>query len=703
MAISIPLTLAMTFGMMDVLGVDIQQVSIASLIIALGLLVDDPVVAIDAIKRELDTGKSRLVAAWLGPTKLATAIMFATITNIVAYLPMLLITGLTGNFMKSLPVVLASALVASRIVSMTFVPLLGYYFLTPSKNPALPIDERRQKGFANLYFRFAGYLIEHRKMALACAMLLLAAGGYYVSDLRLVFFPKDLSYLSFVDVWLPEDASIADTELTAESAEDVIRKSAADYGKEHADKDGKPKEVIKSLTTFVGGGGPRFWFSVAPELFQPNYAQIIIRVNDKRDTDELVAPLQRALSASVPGARIDVRQLETSVPIGVPVQIRISGENENLLRQYGEQVENVFRRIPTAARVRNDWGSETFAVKLKVDPVRANLAGITNRDVSISSAASLSGMPVSNLREGSKEIPIVSRLKIDDRASLSDVENLYAYSLNGTQKVPLSEVSTVTMQMDTEKIVRYNQFRTLTVLCFPVPNALPSEVMTAARPALKKFAASLPPGYNMAIGGEEEVRIQGFNQIVVVLIVSTVMIFLALVFQFRSAVKPMIVFAAIPFGMVGALIALNVMKTAFGFIAFLGIVSLIGVIVSHVIVLFDFIEEAHAEGETLKDALIDAGILRLRPVLITVGATVIALFPLAEHGGPLWEPLCYAQIGGLLVATVVTLLLVPVLYATFVLDLKMIRWLPVPQGDHGHAHLEVAPELPSDHPPGGLT
>jgi multidrug efflux pump subunit AcrB len=678
MAISIPLTLAMTFGMMDVLGVDIQQVSIASLIIALGLLVDDPVVAIDAIKRELDAGRSPLIAAWLGPTKLATAIMFATITNIVAYLPMLLITGLTGNFMKSLPVVLSCALVASRIVSMTFVPLLGYYFLTPSRNPALPIAERRKTGFAKHYSQLAGYLIEHRKIALAGSAVLLAVGVFYVSNIRLVFFPKDLSYLSFVDVWLPEDANIAATGQTAQAVEDVIRKAAADFGEQHPEKDGKPKDVLKSLTTFVGGGGPRFWFSVAPELFQPNYAQIIIQVNDKRDTDQLVAPLQRALSASIPGARVDVRQLETSVPIGVPVQIRISGENEQLLRQYAEEVEDIFRKIPTAARVRNDWGSETFAVKLQVDSDRANLAGVTNRDVSLSSSGEMSGFPVSTLREGQKEIPIVMRLKIDERAQLSDVENLYAYALNGNQKIPMSEVSTVTRQMDTEKFARYNQFRTITVLTFPVPGALPSEVMTAARPALTKFAASLPPGYNMAIGGEEEVRLQGFNQIVVVLIVSSVMIFLALVFQFRSAVKPLIVFAAIPFGMIGALIALNIMNTAFGFIAFLGIVSLIGVIVSHVIVLFDFIEEAHAEGEALENALIDAGILRLRPVLITVGATVIALFPLAEHGGPLWEPLCYAQIGGLLVATVVTLLLVPVLYATFVLDLKVIRWEPVP-------------------------
>src|SRR5262249_17844882 len=212
------------------------------------------------------------------------------------------------------------------------------------------------------------------------------------------------------------------------------------------------------------------------------------------------------------------------------------------------------------------------------------------------------------------------------------IQDLYVYSFTGTQKIPLSEVSTVSREMGTEKIQRRNQFRTISVLCFPVPGAFPSEVMNKARPQLESFAAALPPGYSMQIGGEEEERNKGFGQVAVVLVVSVVLIFLALVFQFRSAVKPVIVFAAIPFGMVGALIALQLMNSPFGFIAFLGVVSLIGVIVSHVIVLFDFIEEAHAAGEPLKEALLDAGILRLRPVLITVGATVIALFPLAEHG-----------------------------------------------------------------------
>jgi multidrug efflux pump subunit AcrB len=228
--------------------------------------------------------------------------------------------------------------------------------------------------------------------------------------------------------------------------------------------------------------------------------------------------------------------------------------------------------------------------------------------------------------------------------------------------------------MQIEKMRSRNQFRTVTISAMPAEGKLTSEVMSAARPKLNELQQTLPAGYRMEVGGEEEEQVKGFFDLTVVLLISVAAIFLALVCQFKNAIKPFIVFAAVPFGMVGALVALWIMGAPFGFMAFGGIVSLVGVIVSHIIVLFDFIEEKHAEGEPLIEALLDAGIMRLRPVLITVGATVIALFPLASHGGPLWEPLCYAQIGGLTVATFVTLLLVPVIYSIFVLDLKLVKW-----------------------------
>ncbi|HKV33039.1 MAG TPA: efflux RND transporter permease subunit [Pyrinomonadaceae bacterium] len=674
MALSIPITLAMTFGMMYTLGIDLQQVSIATLIIALGLLVDDPVVAGDAIKRDLALGHKRSVSAWLGPTKLATAILYATITNIVAYLPFLIIKGSTGEFLFTLPVVLACSLIASRLVSMTFIPLLGYYLLRPKAEKS--IEERRKSGFAAQYYRLGTWAINHRWKVMAGSMVFLLLGGVIMSQLKTQYFPKDLSYLSYVDVWLPEDAPLSATNEAAKHSEEVIREVVVEYGKHHPDNDGNPRDVLQSLTTFVGGGGPRFWFSISPELQQLNYAQIIIQVKDKHDTSHLVHPLQDALSAKIPGARIDVRLLESGAAVGLPVAIRVSGQDAQMLRSYANRVKAILEETEIAERVRDDWGDESFAVHLKTDPDRANIAGLTNHDVAMASLSATYGNEVTTLREGDKQIPVVARLRMEERAQLGDLKNLYVYAGESTQKVLLRQVASTEYGMQIEKLRSRNQFRTITISAMPAEGKLPSEVMSAARPKLKELENELAVGYRMEVGGEEEDQVEGFMDLTVVLGISVAAIFLALVFQFKNAIKPFIVFAAVPFGMVGALAALWIMGAPFGFMAFLGIVSLVGVIVSHIIVLFDFIEEKHAEGEPLIEALLDAGIMRLRPVLITVGATVIALFPLASHGGPLWEPMCYAQIGGLSVATFITLLLVPVIYSIFVLDLKLVQWEP---------------------------
>jgi multidrug efflux pump subunit AcrB len=646
---------------MYVFGIDLQQVSIASLIIALGLLVDDPVVAGDAIKRDLALGHPPVVAAWLGPTKLARAILFATITNIVAYLPFLFLPGDTGQFLYSMPVVIGCSLVASRLVSMTFIPLLGYYLLKPKAEPT--IEERRQSGFAAAYYRFGRSAIRHRWAFLAASLVVLAAGGWFGSRLRTDFFPKDLSNLSWVDVWLPEDAPLSATSNVTQQVETIVRRVATEEGHE-----------LRSLTTFIGGGGPRFWFSASPEMSQLNYAQVLIEVTDKHSTGHLVAPLQQALSAEVPGARVDMRQLETAAGFGIPVQVRISGEDIPTLRAFAAQTADLFRSIPIAARVRDNWGPESFTVHLKTDPDRANLSGISNLDVAGASSTAMNGAYLTVLREGDDQIPIVARMRMDERAALTDIRNLYVYSSTGPQKVPLESISSIEYGMRTEKLQRRNQFRTITVQAFPAAGHLPSEVIAAAIPGIDRIRESLPPGYRLEIGGEHEEQVKGFKNMAIAMLMSIAMIFLALVIQFRHAVKPLIVFAAIPFGTVGALASLWLMGAPFGFMAFLGVASLVGVIVSHIIVLFDFIEEMHEQGKPLEEALLDAGIVRLRPVLITVAATVIALFPLAAHGGPLWEPMCYAQIGGLTAATIVTLLVVPVLYAIFVLDLKIVKW-----------------------------
>ena len=568
---------------------------------------------------------------------------------------------------------------------MTFIPLLGYYLLRPDKKPEAPIEERRTTGFTGRYAAVAKFAIEHRWKVAIGSLAFLVLGGFLFTQLKTSFFPDDVQYWSYIDVWLPNDANFDATNQAAQQVEQIIHEQADEWGKKHPEKDGSPSHILRYVTTWVGGGSPRFWFSVSPQPKQLNYAQVLVQLTDKAITPDFVSQVQPVLSARLPGVRCDYRQLQTN-PINYPVEIRVvsqadvgtaqSAQDIVALRRIASQVEDIVNAAPEASRVRNEWQRESFQVALNVNPDRANLAGITNLDVANSATSAMSGTTVTTLQDGDKNIPVVARLQMNERARLSDIQNLYVYSSSSQDatKIPLVQISDIQNSMALDRIIRIDHFREMSIYAFPAPGHLASEITSSALPKLREFEKSVPPGYKVTVGGEYNKQQEGFRNLTMVLIISVMAIYLALLFQFNNGVKPLLVFAAAPYGVAGAIAALWVMHTSFGFMAFLGIASLIGVIVSHVIVLFDFIEERHALGEPFEEAVIDAGIIRLRPVMITVGATVLALFPLAMHGGPLWQPLCYAQIGGLTVATFITLLMVPVFYSIFVLDLKILTW-----------------------------
>jgi multidrug efflux pump subunit AcrB len=675
MALSIPITLAMTFGLMQLAGLDIQQMSIASLIIALGLLVDDPVVAGDAIKRELAQGKPRSIAAWLGPEKLSTAILYATITNIAAYLPFLLLSGDVGRYIYSLPMTIACALVASRVMSMSFLPLLAYYILKPEIDPAA--DRPRDSRFGKVYQRAVTFAIDRRWAILGASTLALAAGAFFVTHLHRQFFPRDNFYIAYVDIRLPEDAPIAQTERVAREADQVIR----DVTTEH-DRSRGAEPPLASITSFVGAGGPRFWFSVRPEPSAPNYAQLLLQFSRSEDTNRLVGPLQDALSSRVAGARIDVRTVETGPPTIIPVSMRILGDDARVLRTEAEKLRAILKTSPFAINVRDDWGNDAIRTRLEIDQDQAGLTGVSSHDIAVSMYSGVVGAPIGYLREGRKSIPIVQLMEYGQRETVTDLGQLYVYSSQTPVRVMLGQISRLTYNPEIAVLHRVNQYRAINVAALPAPGRLADEVTGPLMPRLREFERQLPAGYRFEIVGELKEQLKGQRQSLTVVIASVIAIYLALVFQFKNAIKPFIVFAGIPFGAVGAFASLWLTGMPMGFLAILGITSLIGVIVSHVIVLFDFIEEQHELGAPLREALIDAGIRRIRPVLITVGATVLALFPLALHGGPLWEALCYAQIGGLTVATAVTLFLVPVFYAVCVFDLKVVDWTSLAVTSH---------------------
>ncbi len=662
-AISIPVTVALTLGVCQLMGIDLQQVSIAAMIIALGLLVDYPVVAGDAINREMAHGQPRDVAAWLGPQKLAHAIFYATVTNCVAYIPLLLVQGKTGHFIYSLPIVVTVSLVASWVVSMTFMPLLGSYVLRGQKGFESGTEGKGFGArFARGYRHFSRWSLNHKAVSLGVAVLLLIGGTVCLGFVGSAFFPKDLHNIFTVNVYLADGTPIRHTKEEALHVIQEIERLAGDK--------------IQSYTTFVGQGGPRFWLSIVPEQRSDNYAQILVHTTDSHITQSLVNRLKMELPSRLPLARVNIEQLETGPPIGITVQVRLFGDDIGSLRRIAEEVKSQLRRIPGTNNVHDDWESEVLRVGVTIDPDRANLTGLTHQDVALLLQTGLSGLAPTYLREEDRLVPIMFRLRPDERARIDDIANLDAISAATNVRVPLRQIAQVSADFVSPNIRRRDHQRCITVKCETVPGVLGSEIVADVEKRIKPLMANWPTGYRYQFGGEHEEQVKGFNSLSLALLASLLMIYLALVLQFNSVTKPLVVFAGVPFGMVGGMMGLLPFHTPFGFMAFLGVASLAGVIVSHVIVLFDYIEEAREHGASLHDAVIDSALVRLRPVLVTVLATVGGLIPLAIEGGPLWEPMCYVQITGLMLATVVTLGIVPVVYVTFVENLRLIRWEP---------------------------
>jgi multidrug efflux pump subunit AcrB len=409
----------------------------------------------------------------------------------------------------------------------------------------------------------------------------------------------------------------------------------------------------------------------------------MVHTRDAFATVALAARLKRDLPPQFSSARVTVEQLESGPPIGIPIQLRLQGPELATLRRLGDEVKALMRQAPGTENIHDDWDPESLQINLQVSTDRANMTGVTNQDVALMTNAGLSGYTATTIREGDRQVPVIIRLRPDERSRMEDMKTLQVFSRTGTQ-VPLEQVGTFRT-----KIARRDNERCMTVKCDTVPGVLPSGVADTLEKQLAEVSKAWPPGYRYAFGGEKEEQAKGFAFMAVAMVASILGIYLALVLQFNSLTKPLLVFAAVPFGMVGGMMGLLIFNVPLGFM----------------IVLFEYIEEAHERGETLHRAVIDAALIRLRPVLVTVLATVGGLVPLAMKGGPLWEPLCCVQIIGLLVATLVTKVVVPVLYVLFVEDFKLIKWSA--PGEHreegppeeyrteGYGHQAAAPQPPT--------
>lgn len=661
-ALAVPLTLSMTLAGLWILGIPIHQLSIAALIISLGMLVDDPVVATDGINREMASGHGKIVSAWLGPYRLRRAILFGTIINVFAFLPMVLLPSDVGAFVFALPVGVSLSLIASRIVSMTFVPLLGSYLLRGQKGLEEGGEVRRFPIFRWVdqfmlsmlprYQRLLENSIAHPYRALAVGAGALLASFALVPLIGKQFFPSADRNQFLIDVRLPEAANIAQTNQVMAPIREALR---------HDNR-------VVNAALFIGGSTPRFYYNIESFPAQASVASVLVNTRSAKDTPGIIRDLRAKFDAEVAGARIIVKPLEQGPPVGAPIQVRLSGEDRDVLRGLADQVSASLRSAG-AYKVSDDLGRRQPNLWLEIDQDRANTLGVDNSRIAGLARVAFTGFSATELREGDHLVPVRFQLDDAERNELSKLAGYYVETNSGGT-VPLASVSDIRLQPEFAKLARYNQLKTVTVSAYAPLGQLPATILDRAKGAVTSL--SLPAGYRLAFGAEDEKIAESNQAMILVMLLSVGLIALTMVIQFNSVTKALTVVVITPLGIIGALVGLTLLRAPLGFMAMIGVVSLIGVIVSHIIVLSDYIEEARAEGMELKKALVQAGLVRLRAVLATTFATVGGLIPLNLSGGSLWESLTAVHIFGLLFATGLTLVLLPVVYYVFAARWKWI-------------------------------
>jgi outer membrane protein TolC len=504
-----------------------------------------------------------------------------------------------------------------------------------------PLDHMQQT-----YNLAIGWSMEHKSTVLLAGVLTFVAGLGILGMVRQQFFPLAERDQFVMDVWLPEGARIEATDAAVRSIEAALQR----------------EPLVKSYTSFLGSSAPRFYYNVNPQAPASNYAQIMVNTRDVKGTPKLVEQLRHSLPDLAPEAKIFVKELQQGQVMEAPVELRIVGDDAATLRGIGDQVENILRHTQGATYVHTDWHEDAWQVGVNLRDEVANREGLTNAAISQQLAAGFEGAPVTTYWEGDRNIGVVLRLDAAERQSFSNVADTYVTSPVTGARVPLSSIASLQPEWQPGRIVRRNGVRTLTVRAFPWDGRLPSQILAEAKKQIAKL--QLPAGYRIEVGGEEENRLETFGEMQHALAISLVLIFLILLFQFRTLADALIVMVAFPLALPGAAFGLFVTHNPFGFTAFIGIISLGGLVVRNSIILIDYIHERMKAGVALEQATLEAGERRLRPIFLTSMAAAVGVIPMILSGSSLWSPLASVIAFGLLGSMFFTLIVIPVLFVT---------------------------------------
>ncbi len=646
-ALSIPLVLAVTFLGMQLAGIDLQRISLGALIIALGLLVDDAMIAVEMMAIKMEQGWDRFKAAAFAYSSTAFPMLTGTLITVAGFLPVFLAKSSASEYTGSIFVVVGISLLVSWLVAVLFIPFLGFRLL-PAPRQSHGRGAVYQRPFYARFRRLVAWCVEHRGTVILVTVLSFAAALGALRHVDNQFFPSSNRNELLVDLWLPQGASFQASERQAKKLEVLLQDDPN----------------IVNYVAYVGGGAPRFYLPLAQELQHSNLTQFVIMTRDNQARETVRERLLERFREDFPEVRGRVQRLENGPPIGYPLQVRVSGGDGDhaRLRRIAEEVATVMRANPYTDNVHFDWNELDKVIRLDIDQDKARVMGISSQELAIVLNSILNGYSITRFREHNRLIEVLARAEAGERLALENLADISIPAAGG-RFVPLSQLATLRYGLEEGLIWRRDRFPTITVRA-DVNGDLPAPaVMAQIDPQLAGIRAAVAPDYHIAIGGTVGESAKGERAIAAVLPLVMLAVLTLLMIQLQSMQRAILVILTAPLGLIGVVLALLAFDAPYGFVANLGVIALFGMIMRNSVILVDQIEQDRRAGSDLREAIIEATVRRLRPIALTAAAAVLAMIPLTRS--TFWGPMAMAIMGGLIIATLLTLLFLPALYAAW--------------------------------------